>query len=207
MRRRGLGRSSYSSPADVAWLVVGLGNPGPQYEGSPHNVGFAAVDRLVERHRASMIGKFDGLYGTCTVGGEDVALIKPLTFMNLSGRSVRPAQKALDLPIERVIVAHDEIDLEFGRIQIKQGGGLAGHNGLRSIREVCSSPEFVRVRIGVGRPDEGDRRPIRDWILQPFDATRVVEPVYDAAADAIEAIVRDGVRSAMNAINVRSEDS
>lgn len=201
MRRRGLGRSSYTSRAHVTWLVVGLGNPGSQYEGSPHNVGFAAVDRLVERHRAAMIGKFDALYGTCTIANDDVALIKPLTFMNLSGRSVRPAQKALELPIERIVVVHDDIDLDFGRVQIKQGGGLAGHNGLRSIREVCASPDFVRVRIGVGRPEAGDRRPIRDWILQPFDASRVVEPVYDAAADAVEVIVRDGVRSAMNTIN------
>lgn len=199
----GIRRSSYQSRLDISWLVVGLGNPGPQYDGSPHNVGFAVVDRLAAQCRASMIGKFDGLYGTCKLAGADVALLKPLTYMNLSGRSMRPAQKAVSLPIERVIVVHDEIDLDFGRIQIKQGGGCAGHNGLKSIREVAGSTDFVRVRMGVGRPEAGDRRPIRDWILQPFDASRVVEPFYDAAVDAVTSIIRDGVRSAMNTINVR----
>jgi PTH1 family peptidyl-tRNA hydrolase len=207
MRVGGARRSTYRSPVDVAWLIVGLGNPGPSYVGSPHNVGFEVVDRLADRYRASLIGKFDGLYGTCSISDADVALLKPLTYMNRSGLSTRPAQKALALPVDRLIVVHDEIDLPFGRVQVKVGGGLAGHNGLRSIAEVCGSREFVRVRMGVGRPEAGDRRPIRDWILQPFDPTRDVHALYDTAVQIVEMIVQNGVRSAMNAANVRSEET
>ncbi|MCW2949589.1 MAG: pth [Thermoleophilia bacterium] len=200
----GRSKSKYESKRDVRWLVVGLGNPGREYEQTPHNVGFEVVDSLLAAHRVSTIAKHDGIFG---VGSWpqidfDVALLKPLTYMNLSGRSVKPAMSQLQLAPGRVLVVHDEIDLPFGTLQVKLGGGLAGHNGLKSINEVLSTKEFVRVRVGVGRPASGDRRPIKDWILSPWDQPRgeVDQLVLDAAT-AVELVVGSGVRAAMQSVN------
>lgn len=201
MRLGGKRRSSYSSGRAVQWLVVGLGNPGATYAGTPHNIGFDVVDSIAEQLRIPWIAKHDGLYGTGAVGDVDIALLKPLTYMNLSGRSVRPAQKSLDLKLDQLLVVHDEIDLPLGSIQIKIGGGLAGHNGLKSINEVCGGADFVRVRVGVGRPEPGDRRPIRDWILQPFDPVVDVVALRDDAARAALEVITRGPRAAMNAHN------
>ncbi|MCB0879319.1 MAG: aminoacyl-tRNA hydrolase [Thermoleophilia bacterium] len=190
----------------MRWLVVGLGNPGPEYEDTPHNVGFQVVDQLAEETRTSFISKHEGLYGVGAIHGADgdVALLKPLTYMNLSGRSVKPAMHQLQLQPQRVLVIHDEIDLPFGQVQIKVGGGLAGHNGLKSITDMLSTKEFVRVRVGVGRPGPGDRRPIRDWILSSWDqGPEDVRMLVDSAAAAVELVVRSGVKVAMNKVNVR----
>jgi PTH1 family peptidyl-tRNA hydrolase len=197
-------KSKYEAKDDVRWLVVGLGNPGPEYADTPHNIGFLVADALADAGRASWIAKFDGLYATTAfpdVDG-DVGLLKPLTYMNLSGRSVKPAMSKLQLGPARVLVVHDEIDLPFGKLQVKVGGGLAGHNGLKSITDSLSTKEFVRLRVGVGRPGEGDRRPIRDWILSSWDQSdgEVAQLATDAAA-AVEFVVRSGVRVAMNKIN------
>jgi PTH1 family peptidyl-tRNA hydrolase len=195
------GSSGYQSRHDVQWLVAGLGNPGSEYRGSPHNVGFEVVHLLAERHRAPLVAKHDGMYGVARIGEVDVALLMPLTYMNLSGRSVRPAMKALGLGVDRLLVVHDEIDLDFERLQLKVGGGLAGHNGLRSIADTVASREFVRLRMGVGRPAAGDRRPIRDWILQPFDPDRDPTTMYAHAADAVELLAGSGLRTATNRVN------
>ena len=200
----GRSKSKYESKQDVRWLVAGLGNPGREYEGTPHNVGFDVVDSLVDAHRISTIAKHDGIFGVGTFPAIDfdVAVLKPLTYMNLSGRSVKPAMSQLQLAPGRVLVVHDEIDLPFGTLQVKLGGGLAGHNGLKSITEVLSTRDFVRLRVGVGRPGPGDRRPIKDWILSGWDQApaEVEQLVLDAAA-AVEFIVERGVRAAMNTIN------
>lgn len=200
----GRGKSKYESKDDVRWLVVGLGNPGPEYADTPHNVGFLVADAMAEHTRSSWIAKYDGLYATTQVlaADGDVGLLKPLTYMNLSGRSVKPAMSKLQLGPPRVLVVHDEIDLPFGKLQVKVGGGLAGHNGLKSITDSLSTKEFVRLRVGVGRPGPGDRRPIKDWILSSWDQpdAEVAQLVADAQA-AVEMVVRSGVRVAMNKVN------
>jgi PTH1 family peptidyl-tRNA hydrolase len=199
-------KKTYEPSHDVRWLVVGLGNPGREYEDTPHNVGFQVVDQLADETRTSLVAKHDGLYGVGAIhdADGDVALLKPLTYMNLSGRSVKPAMHRLQLQPARVLVVHDEIDLPFGQVQVKVGGGLAGHNGLKSITELLSTREFVRVRVGVGRPGAGDRRPIKDWILSSWDQSPdEVRMLVDSAAAAVELIVRRGVRAAMNAVNAK----
>ena len=188
----------------MRWLVVGLGNPGPEYARTPHNVGFDVVDALATRTRTALVSKHEGLYGVGAIpeADGDVALLKPLTYMNLSGRSVKPAMHQLQLQPGRVLVVHDEIDLPFGTLQVKVGGGLAGHNGLKSITDSLSTKEFVRLRVGVGRPGPGDRRPIRDWILSSWDQSAAeVEQLVDDAAAAVALLVERGVRTAMNRVN------
>ena len=200
----GRSKAKYESKQDVRWLVAGLGNPGREYEGTPHNVGFDVIDSLVEAHRISTIAKHDGIFGVGTWSDIDfdVAVLKPLTYMNLSGRSVKPAMSQLQLAPGRVLVVHDEIDLPFGTLQVKLGGGLAGHNGLKSITDLLSTKEFVRLRVGVGRPGPGDRRPIKDWILSGWDqAPAEVEQLVIDAATAVELIVAKGVRAAMQQVN------
>jgi len=193
--------NKYAAKADVQWLVAGLGNPGPKYQGSPHNVGFAVVGRLAAAHRISLMAKHDGMFGTGRIGDTDIAVVEPLTFMNLSGRSVKPALRALDLPPDRLIVVHDEIDLPYGTVQVKTGGGLAGHNGLRSISDMLGTRDYTRVRIGVGRPDADDCRPIADWILVPFPHDLDVDALYDNGATAVERIIELGPAAAQNAVN------
>jgi peptidyl-tRNA hydrolase, PTH1 family len=199
-------KSRYEPSHDVRWLVVGLGNPGPEYADTPHNVGFEVVDAIARSTRTSLVSKHDGLYGVGAIDGADgdVALLKPLTYMNLSGRSVKPAMSQLQLQAGRVLVVHDEIDLPFGSLQLKVGGGLAGHNGLRSITDSLSTREFVRLRVGVGRPGAGDRRPMRDWILSRWDQSPAeVEQLVLDATSAVELLVRSGVRVAMNTVNAK----
>ncbi|MCW2926748.1 MAG: pth2 [Thermoleophilia bacterium] len=197
-------KSRYEPSHDVRWLVVGLGNPGPEYANTPHNVGFGVVDALAASTRTPLVAKHEGLYGVGSVAEADgdVAMLKPLTYMNLSGRSVKPAMSQNQLLPARVLVVHDEIDLPFGTLQLKVGGGLAGHNGLKSITESLSTKEFVRLRVGVGRPGAGDRRPIRDWILSSWDqGPAEVEQLVLDALGAVELVVRSGVRTAMNRVN------
>lgn len=199
-------RSSYQPSYDVRWLIVGLGNPGRDYDGTPHNVGFEVIDSLTSELGVSLVAKYDGLFGVGAIHGcdGDVALLKPLTFMNLSGRSVQPALSKLQLGPQRLLIVHDEIDLPFGVIQIKSGGGLAGHNGLRSIVDSISTKEFVRVRVGVGRPSSDDRRPIKDWILSKWQQKpEDVNLLVSSATAAVEVTVRSGVQSAMRVVNVR----
>lgn len=201
-----LGRSRrvYQPRHEVRWLVAGLGNPGPEYDGTPHNVGFDVVRLLAEQRRIALVPKHDGMYGAGRLSedGDDIALIMPLTYMNLSGRSVRPALRAAGLEPDQLVVVHDEIDLPFGSVQVKFGGGLAGHNGLKSLAETCGTRDFARIRVGVGRPGAGDRRPIRDWILSPWDqAAGEVDQLAADAADAARRVVDVGLRAAMGRTN------
>lgn len=191
------GKKRYESKHDVQWLVAGLGNPGSQYRDSPHNIGFEVVQELAQQHGIALVAKHDGLFGVGALAETDVALLMPLTFMNLSGRSVKPALKTLGLTPAQLIVVHDEIDLDLGRIQVKVGGGLAGHNGLKSISESLGTRDFVRVRIGVGRPEPGDRRPIADWILSPFAPYVDTVDLRDRGLEAVSTIVDSGVRAAI----------
>jgi PTH1 family peptidyl-tRNA hydrolase len=199
--------AAYQASHDVAWLVAGLGNPGPQYEDTPHNVGFRVIEALRERGRVPSVAKHEGLFGVGTLNGVDdeVALLMPLTFMNLSGRSVKAAMRSVGLTDPAaLLVVHDEIDLPFGTIQLKAGGGHAGHNGLRSIADSLATRDFVRLRVGVGRPGEGDRRPIRDWILSSWDQSPAeVSQLVDDAAEAAVLVLQRGTRAAMNLVNAR----
>src|ERR671931_2020672 len=150
-------RGDRASSLDL--LVVGLGNPGREYTRTRHNVGWMVVDELARRHRASWKGKFSGRLAEIRIDDHRVALLKPETFMNESGRSVAAAARFFKVPPDAILVVHDESDLDLGRLQARLGGGLAGHNGLRSVAQPLGSSEFMRLRVGVGRPGRGHPRP------------------------------------------------
>ena len=179
--------------APVDWLVVGLGNPGSEYAGTRHNAGFEAANALAARWglgRAKR--KYAGLLadGRIGVGGPRVAVLLPQTYMNESGRSVGPARGALKVPLERVLVLHDEIDLPFGDVRTRLGGGLAGNNGLKSLKRELGSADFVRVRIGIGRPPTTDPERVSAHVLSRFREPREdVQALIEQAADAAESIV------------------
>lgn len=164
-------------------LIVGLGNPGPQYEATRHNVGFWFVDALATRHQAPFRSelKFHGLLSRVPIGGVELRLLKPTTFMNRSGQSLGAAARYLDIPPEAILVAHDELDLTVGTARLKQGGGHAGHNGLRDIINVLGSRDFWRLRIGIDHP--GDRQQVVNYVLgRPSrdDEGRIVSVLEDA---------------------------
>ena len=181
------------SSAPVDWLVVGLGNPGSRYDGTPHNVGFQVADALRERWdlpkpRKKFAGELTE--GRTGPGGSRVALLKPQTYMNEAGRSAGPARGSYKLALDRVLVLHDEIDLPFGDIRVRLGGGLAGHNGLKSLRRELGSPDFQRVRIGVGRPDSTDPEIVSAHVLGGWKQSGdEVAALVDEAADAAERLV------------------
>jgi len=183
------------------FLVAGLGNPGPKYEGNRHNVGFMVVDALVDRWSAATPReKFKGEFVKADHGGRDVVLLKPATYMNLSGESVQPAMKFFKVGLGSIVVVHDELDLPFGEVRIKVGGGAAGHNGLKSITQHCGGNGFVRVRVGIGRPRSG--RP-EGHVLSDFAAIERAElpDVIDKAAKAVEGIVKHGAQKTMNRLH------
>jgi len=185
-------------------LVAGLGNPGDKYAGTRHNIGFLVVQRVADRASVSVKKKgYQGLYGTGKVAGQETTLLLPQTFMNLSGASVGSACKSLGLAPGDLIVVHDDIDLPYGSLKIKTGGGHGGHNGIRSIRQVLGDGEFVRVKIGVGRPQGGGD--VAGYVLGPFSAEekKVLENVLENAAMAVEAILEKGTAWAMNEFNNR----
>jgi peptidyl-tRNA hydrolase, PTH1 family len=179
------------TPAD--WLVVGLGNPGPRYEGTPHNVGFAVARALIERWGLGPPKKkFNGLLaeGRAGADGVRIAVLLPQTYMNEAGRSAGPARGATRVELDHVLVLHDEIDLPFGDVRTRVGGGLAGHNGLKSLRRGLGSPDFARVRVGVGRPDSTDPDIVSAHVLGRWRQTPdEVRALVERAADAAERIV------------------
>jgi PTH1 family peptidyl-tRNA hydrolase len=182
-------------PTPVDWLIVGLGNPGSQYAGSPHNIGFEVAGALARRwmlpHPTT---KYLGLLteGRTAPGGPRVAVLLPQTYMNDAGKSVGPARGAFKTDLDRVLVVHDEIDLPFGEIRTRLGGGLAGHNGLKSLKQALGSPDFARVRVGVGRPPTTDPDLVAAYVLGRFrQAPDEVEALIEDAADAAESILRE----------------
>ncbi len=184
-------------------LVAGLGNPGREYASTRHNVGFLVCDELARRHGGSFRSKFSGELADVRVDGARVALLKPQTYMNESGRSVGAAARFYKLEPERLLVVHDEADLDLGRLQARAGGGLAGHNGLRSVAQHLRSQDFLRLRVGVGRPERGDPRPVADYVLAPFSPEEDVEAIVGRAADAVECVGRDGLDEARQRFNER----
>jgi peptidyl-tRNA hydrolase, PTH1 family len=182
-------------------LVAGLGNPGREYERTRHNAGWVVLDELARRHGGSWRSKFSGSLAEVRVDGSKLALLKPETYMNESGRSVAAATRFFKVPAESLLVVHDDVDLEPGRLQARRGGGLAGHNGLRSLAQHLGTQDFLRLRIGVGRPGRGDPRPVKDWVLSPFAPEEDPHALVGRAADAVETIVRDGLEAAQQRFN------
>jgi len=200
---RGGDRPRRGTPADV--LVVGLGNPGNEYDGTRHNVGFAVVDLLEARHGGRLkAGKERALVDEVRIGDRRVALAKPSTFMNLSGESVAPLVRRFGIDDPRsLVIVHDELDLPFGTVRVKIGGGLAGHNGLRSIKSHLHDDGFVRLRVGVGKPSSKDQG--ADHVLRRLGKAdrAALDLAVVEAADAVELIVAEGPDAAMNRVNAR----
>lgn len=187
------------------WLIVGLGNPGREYENSRHNIGFMVVDALARRHRAaSFSSKFKGELAQCSLGGSSAVLLKPQTYMNLSGQSVQPAMAFYKIPLENIVVVHDDLDLELGQIKLKRGGSAGGHNGLKSI-DGQIGPDYLRVRAGIGHPRsqaaQGEKRAggsVVGHVLGPFRGKEAEEAAFlvEKCADAVEVLVQDGLEKA-----------
>jgi PTH1 family peptidyl-tRNA hydrolase len=182
-------------------LVVGLGNPGREYARNRHNAGWMIVDELARRHDGSWRSKFSGQLAEVRIDGHRVGLLKPETYMNESGRSVKAAAQFFKVEPDAVLVVHDEGDLDLGRLQARLGGGLAGHNGLRSIAQHLKTPDFMRLRVGVGRPERGDPRPLADYVLSDFEPHEDPEGLISRAADAVETLDAEGLEATQRRFN------
>lgn len=185
-------------------LVVGLGNPGDKYAGTRHNIGFMVIQRIADRCGLTLKKKgHQGLYAVGRLAGEEAALLLPQTFMNLSGASVGSAFKSLGVAADSLIVVHDDIDQPFGAIRIKMGGGHGGHNGIRHICQVLGTGDFVRIKLGVGRPPPGGD--VAGYVLSPFASAEKKElaSLIDQAARGVESVIERGALFAMNEFNRR----
>jgi peptidyl-tRNA hydrolase, PTH1 family len=192
-------RGESASTLDL--LVAGLGNPGREYAATRQNVGWLVVDELARRRGGSWRSKFSGQLAEARLDALRLALVKPETYMNESGRSIGAAVRFFKVDPHALLVVHDDVDLEEGRLQARLGGGLAGHNGLRSIAQALGSQDFLRLRVGVGRPGRGDRRSVADYVLAPFDPVVDVEALVSRSADAVEAIAVEGLETAQQRFN------
>jgi PTH1 family peptidyl-tRNA hydrolase len=192
-------------PEDSIKLIVGLGNPGAAYRFTRHNVGFMVTDQLAQRHRISFDNrKFKSVFGLGSMGDCRVILAKPMTFMNLSGPSVRDLARFFKLDKKHLLVIHDDIDLVFGKIKIKQKGGDGGHKGVMSLVEAFGSGAFVRIRVGIGRPDT--REEVEGYVLNRFDAQQeaVLDKVISMTQDAVETLLFGGLSEAMKRFHGRT---
>ena len=187
----------------ASWLIVGLGNPGEKYENTRHNVGFQVIDELAERQgRPVQRLKFKALTGQLTIGGEKALVMKPVTYMNLSGEAVRPAADFYKLPPERVLVISDDVALAAGRLRIRSKGSAGGHNGLKSIIQHLGTDQFPRIRVGVGEKPHPDYD-LADWVLgRPQGEDRkAIDEAVKRAADAVECILSQGLERGMGKFN------
>ncbi|OGP84378.1 MAG: aminoacyl-tRNA hydrolase [Deltaproteobacteria bacterium RBG_16_54_11] len=186
----------------MTWLIVGLGNPGKEYRLTRHNVGFLVVDRLARQQGIQFNKRRGGArIGEGRVGRQKVVLAKPLTYMNKSGVAVKRLVKALGVPLDHLVVVHDDLDLACGRMKIKEAGGHGGHKGVQSIVEQLGSTDFLRVKVGIGKPPDPEQG--ADYVLSPFDKEEipVVEEGIERASEAIEAIIVSGKDRTMNTYN------
>ena len=191
------------SSGGASWLIVGLGNPGEKYENTRHNVGFQVVDELAERQNAPVQKlKFKALTNLLTISGEKVLVMKPVTYMNLSGEAVRPAADFYKIPPERILVISDDTALDLGKLRIRTKGSAGGHNGLKNIIQHLGTDQFPRVRVGVGQKPHPDYD-LADWVLGKFqgEAIKVMDEAVKRAADAVECILKEGTDRAMNRFN------
>ena len=187
----------------VEWLVVGLGNPGEQYEGTRHNVGFLAVDQLAEELRIPVQRlKFKALTNTAEIAGHKVLLMKPVTYMNLSGEAVQEAAAFYKVPPERILVLSDEVALAPGKLRVRRSGSAGGHNGLKNIIAHLGTDQFPRIRLGVGQKPH-PHYDMADWVLGKFQGEdkKAVESAVKRAAQAVECLIEKGVDQAMNQYN------
>lgn len=176
-------------------LVVGLGNPGSEYEFTRHNIGWLLLDAYNPISGNNWKSKFKGYYTDATIGSEKIYFLKPNTYMNLSGESVQPLCQFFKIKPEEILVLQDELDLPFGQIMFKKGGGLAGHNGLKSITQCLGTQDFHRMRIGIGRPVHGS---VSNWVLSKFSGDKEIElgVVLDKSSEALSAFIKEGMKAA-----------
>jgi peptidyl-tRNA hydrolase, PTH1 family len=181
-------------------LIVGLGNPGREYEETRHNVGFMLIDRLASDRNVKLKRSGAAFIGKGTVGGIQAVLMKPLTYMNLSGEAVARFSDFFSIPVESIVVAHDDCDLPLGRIRLKKNGGSGGHKGIISITERLGSPDFQRVRLGIGRPEHGD---VADYVLSRFrrDEGDLLEEMLIRGIESVDVLASSGIDAAMNRFN------
>ena len=185
------------------WLIVGLGNPGKEYTHTRHNCGFRALDILAEKLSCRVDrGKFQGLYGQCNYQGKKLLLLKPQTFMNLSGRSVLQLSAYFSVPPQRIVVLFDDISLEPGRLRVRADGSAGGHNGIKSIIQELGSQDFPRIKIGVGAKPNPEYD-LADWVLSSFSAQeeKALLPALERAADAALCIIGKGISETANRYN------
>ena len=179
----------------MSYLIVGLGNPGNKYEDTRHNIGWKALDNLSFHSRLNYKEKFKGFFAKERFAGEEVVFLRPQTFMNLSGESVQACSKFFKIPVENILVVYDELDLPYGTMVFKKGGGLAGHNGLKSIASQMGNQNFLRLRLGIGRPQHGN---VASYVLSKFsnDEQAVFERYMEMAAEGIESFIDGGFEKA-----------
>lgn len=194
---------SFQHAGPVEWIVVGLGNPGPKYDWTRHNVGFLVVDELADRANIPVQRvKYKALTNTTKLGGKSVLLMKPVTYMNLSGEAVGQAARFYKVPPERVLVISDDVSLPQGKLRIRRSGSAGGHNGLKNIIAHLGTDKFPRVKVGVGAPSHPDYDMV-DWVIGSFSAQekKIVDEALDRALDAAECIISRGVTEAQNRFN------
>ena len=187
----------------AGWMLVGLGNPGSKYARSRHNVGFRAIDALCERQRCRCDRlRLKALTGFCELGGEKVLLVKPMTYMNLSGQAVRPLADYYKIPPERILVIFDDVSLPVGKLRVRPDGSAGGHNGIKSLIAELGSQSFPRIKIGVGEKPHPDFD-LADWLLSSFSPQeeKALAPTIERALLAAEAVIADGAAQAMNRFN------
>lgn len=184
-------------------LVVGLGNPGSEYNNTKHNIAWMLFDKLAELSNANWKTKFKGIYTEITVQGEKVVFLKPQTYMNLSGESVQPLAAFFKINPEEILVVHDELDIALGMVQFRMGGGLAGHNGLKSLAACLGTDNFARMRVGIGRPVHGS---VSDWVLSPFPKEQQIDLaiVLDKLPTALQECVKEEVGKASQKWNKKN---
>jgi len=197
-------KSESEARSSIQWVVAGLGNPGAEYSRSRHNAGFMTIDRIAKAKNAGPSRRrFKGVTAEVMLAAKSAIVVKPQTFYNLSGQCISDLLGYFKIAPEHLIVVHDEIDLQAGRLRIKQGGGDAGNRGVRSIAQSLGTTDFIRVRIGIGRPPEDEQT--KDYLLRAMTAAerQAFAPILERAADAVEAIAEHGLEAAMNRYNQR----
>lgn len=193
----------FAKRAPVAWLVAGLGNPGDQYEHTRHNAGFQVIDALSQRGGFPVRRlKFHALTQTALIGGQGALVMKPLTYMNLSGQAVGEAARFYKLPPHQVLIISDDVDLPLGKLRIRKGGSAGGHNGLKSVIQHLGTDQFPRLKVGVGRKPHPDYD-MADWVLGQFQGAdrTAMDQAADQAAQAVECLLAQGIDRAMNRFN------